>query len=420
MRRSRSALCALCLALLVPLAIRAARVLPTDRAALVAEKYAGWSGVLRLWVCEGWQSGSGGLSGWLNGCIARFEKRHPGVYVQPRPVDAGALADFADSGILPPDLVLFAPCALDGPRGLLPVGVPARLRADLRHCGEWGGASYAVPVALGGYMWAWNAARLDALPDDWRAADATLAAPLPEANRRFDAALLAMCARFRVRAEASAAPELNGLDLGLTAPETPAPSRAPEAASPCRLPEGFAPEADAFLRFVNGEAAATLVTQREARRLQALSEQGRGPDWRLATDGGAFTDQLLCLGIVDKPEAHAELCREFLACLLEDESQAALAGAGAFAVTDAPSGYAAADPLAALDAKLRRSGLVTPNCFDRKWPEIAEEIVRKFLAGDGDPPALWRALAARLNENPNDHAEGAPNPAEIAATQPPI
>lgn len=413
MRRSRSALCALCLALLVPLAIRAASVLPTDRRPLVEAKYAGWSGVLRLWVCEGWPSGSDGLAGWLNGCIARFEKRRPGVYVQPRSVDPDALAAFADSGILPPDMLLFSPCGVDGPGGLLPIEPPANLRADLRHCGEWGGATYAVPVAMGGYLWAWNAALIDGLPADWREADAALAAPLPEAGRRFDAALLAMCSQGHGTAEPSAPSELPGLDLGLAGDRTPAPAESPTAAVPMRLPEGFAPDGDAFRRFINGEAAATLVTQREVRRLQALSEQGKGPDWRLSAEGGAFTDQLLCLAVVDKPEAHGELCAEFLACLMEDESQAALCAAGAFAVTDAPSGYAAADPLATLDAGLRRTGLATPNCLDRKWPETADLIVRKFLADSGDSPSLWRALATRLAENPNINSKAARNPSGI-------
>ena len=36
------------------------QVLPLDRQPLIEKKYAGWSGVLRLWVFEGWPCGSGG------------------------------------------------------------------------------------------------------------------------------------------------------------------------------------------------------------------------------------------------------------------------------------------------------------------------------------------------------------------------
>ena len=415
MRRGRSALCALCLALLAPMVIHAARVLPTDRRSLAAEKYAGWSGVLRLWVCEGWPSGTGSLSAWLNGCIARFEKRHPGVYVQPQAVDADTLAAFSEEGILPPDLLLFSPGMVDGPRGLMPLEPPGNLRASLADCGAWGGATYAVPVAMGGYLWAWNAALAEGLPEDWRETEAVLAAPAPEAGRRFDAALLALCSRTHGPSGDAAPPELPGLDLGLAPEATPAPTAAPEAGLPCRLPEDFTPDADAFRRFLNGEAAATVVTQREVRRLQALSEQGKGPDWRLSAEGGAFTDQLLCLAVVDKPEAQRALCLDLLATLLEDESQAALSGAGAFGVTDAPPGYAAADPLIQLDAKLRGPGLAVPDCLCKSWPENTELIVRKFLSGDGDSPALWQALAAALKENPNIISRGDAIGPEIAS-----
>ena len=113
MRKLRNVLCLVCLALLAPALVLARRALPQDSRALVAKKYAGWSGVLRLWIFEGWQPGDG-TALWLNRCIAGYERRHPGVYVQPQDEDAGAIASFRDSGILPPDLLLFPPGLLDG------------------------------------------------------------------------------------------------------------------------------------------------------------------------------------------------------------------------------------------------------------------------------------------------------------------
>ena len=107
MRKLRSALCLMCLLLLVPLLVRAWRVIPLDNQPLVAEKYAGWSGVLRLWVFESWAGNSGGLAAWLNRCAARFEKSHAGVYVQPQFVDADTLADFNDDDMPSPDMLLF-------------------------------------------------------------------------------------------------------------------------------------------------------------------------------------------------------------------------------------------------------------------------------------------------------------------------
>ena len=74
MGKPRFALCLSCLLLLIPLLIHARRVLPTDTQRLVEQKYAGWSGVLRLWVFEGWSGGSESIASWLNRRIERFEK----------------------------------------------------------------------------------------------------------------------------------------------------------------------------------------------------------------------------------------------------------------------------------------------------------------------------------------------------------
>lgn len=422
MQKSRSALCALCLALLIPLLIRAGRVLPPDSQPLVAEKYAGWSGVLRLWVCEGWQSGSGSLTGWLNRCVARFEKAHPGVYVQPQAVDADAITAFADSGIQPPDMLLFAPGMLASPKGLVALAVPDGLRPELARCGTWGDALYAMPVAMGGYAWAWNRARLDGIPGTWRDSDATSdapdaadapvapVAPPSELYRNWGAALLALCSgRYAAAGDRTHRVddvERSDVDLGLAGAPTPAPSptAAPDATTlPCRLPEGFAFDANAWTRFINGEAAAMPVTQREVRRLEALSGQGRGPDWQLSPGGAAFTDQLLCLSLVwrDGADEQRALCRAFLEHLLSDACQGTLDEAGAFSVTDAPSGYVAGDPLARMEAALRAPGLVAPNCFDQTWPETADSIVRLFVEDAAESSALWRRLTELLAKNPN-------------------
>ena len=412
MRKLRSLLCLACLVMLVPLLLQARERLPVDPQPLVAEKYAGWSGVLRLWVFEGWPSGDGGISPWLNRCIAGFERGHPGVYVQPRFVDDGAITSLNDSGILPPDMVLFPPGLLDDPAGLMPLEPSAKLRLSLSDCVRWGQKVYAVPVAMGGYLWAWNAALLDALPDSWRESDAPLSVPAPERWRRWDAALLALCSGRYSEAgndgNASADIMLPGLDLGLSGAQTPAPSPTPIpddlSLLPRRLPKDFQYDADAWRHFINGEAAAMPVTQREIRRLQALSNQGKGPDWRLARGDAAFTDQLLCLAVVDQRDAATQqaLCVEFLDHLLSDECQQALHFASAIAVTDAGSGYTQDDPLATLEAALQADGLTAPRCFGTGWIGEAEGIVRNFISDSGEAPFLWRHLRTILGENPNN------------------
>ena len=410
MGKPRFALCLSCLLLLIPLLIHARRVLPTDTQRLVEQKYAGWSGVLRLWVFEGWSGGSESIASWLNRRIERFERAHPGVYVQPQYVDAEALAGFNDSGMLPPDMVLFPPGALDSPDGLIPVEPLPGVRLALAGCGRWNGKTFAVPVAMGGYMWAWNPALLDRIPGDWRDGSAVLAAPEPEPWRHWGAALLALCAGRRA-APAPESPDSStlppaGLDLGLPIGDSPASTEAPAPESarlPCRLPEDFRFSEKALSDFINGEVAALPVTQREIRRLQRLSDQGRGPDWRLSPGDAVFSDQLLCLGIVDRAAAQErqDLCARFLEGLLEGESQGELCRASAFSVTDVPSGYAAGDALAEMDAALRVDGLISPGCFGSSWRETANLIVRDFIDGGGESPALWRALKDASLQNPN-------------------
>ena len=407
MKKLRSALCLLGLLLLITALLQARRILPLDTRPLVAEKYAGWTGVLNLWVCEGWPCGGGSIAPWLNRCIEGFEKAHPGVYVQPQFVDAGAIASVNDSGILPPDMLLFPPNLLASPVGLAPLATPGRLRPALRRCGAWNGESYAVPVAMGGYLWARNADRIDAIPDSWRDADARLSAPAPRDWLRWDVALLALCSGRYGPADTGApvreSPAPAGeVALGLADESTPAPTTAPEpkpdATLSRRLPRGFRFDGEAWRHFINGESDATLVTQREIRRLEALSESGKGPRWQLEAGDSAFTDQLLSLAVVDQPKAapRQALCGDFLAWLLSDECQSALCAASAFAVTDVPSGYGASDPLAVMDAALRDPGLRAPRIFDGRWTSRAEGIVREFISDGGEAPALWGRLGEYL------------------------
>lgn len=410
MRRWRSILCVVCLLLMIPAILRAQNLLPLNAQPLIEEKYGGWAGVLRLWVCERWATGSGGVSGWLNRCIAAFEKAHGGVYVQPEYVDAGAIAEIGSSGILPPDLILFPPGVLGGADGLAPLERALPVRSGFELCGRIGETAYAVPVMAGGYLWAYNAARLDGIPNTWRDAGASVAVPSPGEANHWGAALLALCsARYSEDAPDGARGGISGeMDLGLSpAAATPAPSATPApeiGALSCALPADFAFSESAWRDFTNGDADAMPVTQREVRRLEALSDQGRGVDWRLqATGAGAFTDQVLLAAAVDRgddgdaPERRA-LCLDFIDHLLSDACQGELYRAGAFSVTEAASGYAAGDALSAFEQSLRAAPPAVPNAFDAAWRETADAIVRKLIADGGDAPALWAELADALRQ----------------------
>ncbi len=413
MRKLRSALCLLCLMLLIPVLSLSRRILPLDTHPLVEEKYAGWSGVLNLWIYEGWPCGGGSLSSWLNPCILAFEKAHPGVYVQPQFVDAGAITTINESGILPPDMLLFPPNLLATPEGLMSLAAPHELRPALRHCGEWNGITHAVPVAMGGYLWAWNIGLIDAIPDSWRNADAVLSVPAPQSWRRWDTALLALCSGRYTPPDPNAAPNstpsvVGEVDLGLSVDSTLVPTPSPEprqgAMLSRHLPAGFRYDEDAWRHFINGESTAMPVTQREIRRLQSLLEQGKGPQWQLGPGDNAFTDQLLALAIVDLTENadRKKLCADFLAWLLSDACQSTLYRASIFGVTDAPSGYGPSDPLVVMDRALRDPGLSVPGIFDGQWVSGAEAIVRKFISDSEDAPTLWTQLRRLLKKNSND------------------
>ena len=395
MRKLRTLLCLVLLGLTIPAVLQLRGQLPMDTQPLIEKKYGGWAGVLRLWVHEGWKPGAGSAAGWLNRCIATYEKAHPGVYVQPEYVDASTMRALGRDGLPMPDLVLFPPGGIESPSLLLPLEGDYALRPGLYR------SDRAVPVMLGGYMWAFDATQLTGIPRSWRDAEAPLAVLPDQPGRCWSAALLALCSgRYREDAPPTQSESNDGLELGLL-PDTaePTPSPAPEDGPlRCLLPAGFAPSGSAWQDFINGDAAAMPVTQWEVRRLQNLSDQGKGGDWRLAAGTSAFTDQVLYLGIVSRsgPPEKLDLCQVFVRHLLSDGCQSELHRIGAFAVTGADSGYAAGDQLAAMDPLLRRDAPAMPGPFDTGWWADIEPIVRKFLGGDPDPAALWGLLSQRL------------------------
>lgn len=378
MRKWRAMACLLVLAATIPAAWRLRGALPADPRGLIEAKYGGWSGVLRLWVCGDWP-----VAAWLNRCIADFERRHPGVYVQPEYVDAGALS--AEG--LAPDMAMFGPGAADGAM-FAPLSVDAPLLDGLPR------EERAAPVLMGGTVWVYNAALLDGLPGTWR--DTAVAVPEDEPGRLWRAALLGLCsAKYMEESRYEATP--GTVDLGLGGIET-MPTVTPAGTLDCRLPEDFAPSSDAWQRFVNGEAAAMPVGPREVRRLAALSEQGRGPDWRLAAAGEAgFVDEVAYVGAVAQADAEkAALCGEFIGFLLSDGCQRELHRAGAFAVTGAGAGYGPGEALGEMEGLLRQRAVVAPGPFDAEWRRDVSGIVRDFWKDGRTPGDVWREVAGRL------------------------
>ena len=117
MKKLRVAVCLLVLGLLVPAILQLRGKMPIDTQPLIEKKYGGWAGVLRLWVYEGWKPGGGNMAGWLNKCVGSFEKKHPGVYVQPEYVDGATMRALGRDG-LAPDMAIFPPGGLESAAAL--------------------------------------------------------------------------------------------------------------------------------------------------------------------------------------------------------------------------------------------------------------------------------------------------------------
>lgn len=343
MRKWSRILCAVLLIAAIPAILHAARVLPFQTRPLIEEKYAGWSGVLRIWIYEGWTGGSDLFAGWINRCIASYEKSHNGVYIQPKYVSADALMQMQTSGVRPPDMILFPPGLLTDGSGLAAIS-PEGVREPLQSCG----AGVAVPVALGGYAWAYNRELLSA-DANWR--DILPAAPTDEPFRRWSSALDALSSRSSAGEDTREHYEDPGIDLGLPV---------------------LATTSDVTTQFNNGELPAVLVTQMEIARLQRLSDQGKGPDWVVA-EGATFTDQLLMLGVTASGDERESLSMEFAAHLLTEECQQMLSDYGAFDVIDAPTGYASASPYQPIDAALHSEALSVPPAFSGENPNVSSD-----------------------------------------------
>ena len=102
---------------------------------------------------------------------------------------------------------------------------------------------------------------------------------------------------------------------------------------------------------------------------------------------------MLYLGIVRREDPDREaLCRAFVDHMLSNVCQSLTCLSGAFAVTDAPSGFPAGDPLSTMDAALRASDLAAAPAFDERW----KAIVRESAA----PADLWPRLKSVAAQKP--------------------
>ena len=335
-------------------------VLPLDMQPYVEKKYAGWNGVLQAWICSEWEPG-GSFIRWLNSCAAEFEKMHEGVYLEFTPVSADMLNALEDDSIPQPDLIFFSPGMLTNPKLLTSLDTPDIIRDDLQHYGQ----GYALPIAMGGYIWAYNTSLCDTAP---QSPDEITILSLPMNQRGYTAALLGLLSS--LPGDDSAQPVLpdSGIDLGL----------------PASAVEATLYSDDTLDMFIGGELPFVPVSSNDLNRLFRLRENGKGPDWKLHASGSiACTDQLLLGGIpvqYDKSE-RSQLSENFLLLLLGNESQAGLTDIGVHGVTGETI-YTDFSVYGELDVLLNSRPLWLPACFSEYSVENSEAIVRSFLNKD--------------------------------------
>lgn len=378
MKRLLHLICLLIVAALIPAALLISRGLPADTRPYVEQKYAGWNGVLRAWVCVDWRC-AGSFTRWLNACAASFEKNHDGVYIEFTPVSSDTLRRMGDGGIRLPELVLFSPGTLDDPSRLKHIDAPDALRDELR-----GIDGNAWPVAMGGYIWVYNQELADGAPT----ADSTFAVLPDDAARSFSAAAVALLSDVPDADSSEDALPDAGLDLGL-----------PTSALAEETEMGEMIANDAMDRFIRGELPAVVVSQAELAHLIQLRDSGRGPDWVCTAAGtAAYTDQLMLLGVVAQTgDAAAEreaLAESFAAGLFEYEAQAKLADIGAFSVTGERI-YSDFSAYAPLDAQLNGRSLIVPSNPLRALPDCAA-LFRARIAGNIAPDAALAQLRDAL------------------------
>lgn len=354
MKKSLQLLCLAFVALVIGTGLKLMYAFPVDTQPYVEKKYAGWNGVLQAWICSDWEPG-GSFIRWLNGCAAEFEKTHEGVYLEFIPVSSEA---FEEYNIRKPDLFFFSPGMLTNQNQLTPLERCDIIRSDLRNYGN----GRALPVAMSGYIWAYNTSLCDVPPIHIN--NSTMPT-LPAGKSGYSAALLGLLSALPADDDSQPILPDNSIDLGLPVSAPAAPTYSDHALD----------------LFISGDIPYIPVSSSDLNRLSRLRDSGRGLDWKLYASGSiACTDQLL-MGSLSAQYAGSErsqIAEEFLLFLLDDESQSKLSDIGAHGVTGETI-YPGFSIYAELDTLLNSRTLWLPACFSEYSAENPEAIVRGFL-----------------------------------------
>lgn len=372
--------------------------LPSTSEGIASKMYENWAGVLRVWVCSGWQPGNGSLVPWLNNSFAQFERQNPGVYVQAQTVTAQALASFASGNINPPDALIFAPGMLTAPADLLALDGYEQLLAPLQGVG----GVYAQPIAMGGYAWAINTRLISGppvgeieLPKPTKKGDSyyMIQSPADGDFISWSSALLSLLLYVPESDAQDVAPPVGeGIDLGLdvseleqidTKIERPIDSGELVLSLPRELPQDFGATDSALNDFRSGCIAAIPVTQLEIKKLEQLADSGRVPDYQILAGIASFSDQLALFAITDCPRSdltqRQALCAKLLDLLLDEKSQLALSSVRALRVTQGTPIYSGQQGMAVLERGYLTAAFQRPDAFDAGFRAQARQQLESAL-----------------------------------------
>ena len=288
-------------ALCAVIGIYAYKNLPAENDDLIEKKYDTWAGVIRVWAAEECDA-----AGWLNHCAALAEKRLNGVYINVQQAPLAAIADYASTGINPPDVIVYPGSAPLETSGLMPITRAYPLRPGLE------AGVHAVPLLIRPRFWIYDASVHSPLPGDMY--DVRAACRVEDTN-----ALTALCTGLRPVEGSS--PVLPGVDLGLS--DSAAATPQPAGGAVCRVsPEFILSDAPRSL-YSEGDVDAFVGGISDALLL------GNGRNTAAAVTGEYICGESAVLSIVSKGDGREAACMEYLDVLMSD-GQAALARAKAF------------------------------------------------------------------------------------------
>lgn len=330
--------------------------LPAETTEFTEKKYDAWAGVIRVWAEDGCDA-----SGWLNTCAGIAEKKLDGVYINVQTVSAEAIRTYAESGVNPPDIIVYGG-NMEDTSLLSPISAAYPLRDGIYQ------TAYAVPLLIRPRFWIYSTSVYDALPGDMYGVRAACA-------REDAVALTALCTGLRAAEGTKAA--LPGLDIGLGGDYKT--EDAPAGDVLCRVQPDIIKEEDPVQLFRNGEADAFVGGIPDFLKLENCAAA--------LTGTYAYASEVVTLSIVKKDDGRGDACRVFLDTLM-GEGQALAARAQAFPAAVGASAWDGDPLLAGIEAASE----------GKIWLTGAYDDSAAYLYIEGKinaDEAIWRIVGGR-------------------------